>query len=74
MEGVEASAEDGSHQNGQNNPDNLYMELNDHSSELLRTVKGLKACNIPNFDLTLMGIIPIDYDVSLMFYFGIFSL
>ena len=43
MEGEEASVEDGTHQNEQNNPDNLYVELNDHSSELLRTVKDLKA-------------------------------
>ena len=42
MEGVEASAEDDAHQNEQNNPDNLYVELNDHSSELLRTIKDLK--------------------------------
>ena len=31
-------------------------------------------CNVPNFDLTLMGISPIDYDVTLMFYFGILGL
>ena len=43
MEGVEASADDGSHKNEQNNPNNLYVELNDHSSELFRTVKDLKA-------------------------------
>ena len=39
MEGVEAFAEDGSHHN---NPDNLYMELNNKPSELLQIVKGLK--------------------------------
>ena len=27
-----------------------------------------EGCNIPNFDLTLMGISPIDYDVTLIFY------
>ena len=26
-----------------------------------------EGCNILNFDLTLMGIIPMDYDVTLMF-------
>ena len=31
-------------------------------------------CNILNFDLTLMGKTPIDYDVTLMFYFGILGL
>ena len=34
----------------------------------------LYACNIPNFDLTLMGISPIDYNVTLMFYFDILGL
>ena len=43
MERVEASIEDGSHQNEQNNPYNLYVELNDHPSKLLQTVKYLKA-------------------------------
>ena len=36
MEGVEASVEDGSHHN---NPDNIYMELNNQPYELLRIVK-----------------------------------
>ena len=40
MEGVEASVEDGSHHN---NPDNIYKELNIQPSELLQTVKDLKA-------------------------------
>ena len=40
MEGVEASAEDGLHHN---NPDNIYMELNNEPSKLLQTVKYLKA-------------------------------
>ena len=40
MEGLEASAEDGSHHN---NPDNIYVELNNQPSELLQTVKDLKA-------------------------------
>ena len=39
-EGVEASAEDGSHHN---NVDNIYVELNNKPSELLQTVKDLKA-------------------------------
>ena len=39
MEGVEASAEDGSHHN---NANNLYVELNNQPSELLQTVKDLK--------------------------------
>ena len=39
MEGVEASVEDGSHHN---NIDNIYMELNNQPSELLRIVKDLK--------------------------------
>ena len=43
IEGVEASTEDGSHHNEQNNPDNLYMELNDQPSEILWTIKDLKA-------------------------------
>ena len=40
MEGVEASVEDGSHHN---NPNNIYVELNNKPSKLLQTVKGLKA-------------------------------
>ena len=40
MEGVEASTEDGSHHN---NPDNIYVELNNQPSELLQTVKELRA-------------------------------
>ena len=40
MEGVEASGEDESHHN---NPDNIYVELNNQPSELLQTVKDLKA-------------------------------
>ena len=36
MEGVEASAENGSHHN---NPDNIYVELNNQPSELLQIVK-----------------------------------
>ena len=39
MEGVEASAENGSHHN---NPDNIYVELNNQPSKLLQTVKELK--------------------------------
>ena len=39
MEGVEASAEDGSHHN---NPDNIYVELNNQPFELLQTIKNLK--------------------------------
>ena len=39
MEGVEASAEIGSHPN---NLDNIYVELNNQPSELLQTVKELK--------------------------------
>ena len=39
MEGVEASAENESHHN---NPDNIYVELNNQTSELLQTVKQLK--------------------------------
>ena len=33
-----------------------------------------RLCYIPIFYLTLMGISPIDYDVTLMFYFGILGL
>ena len=40
MEGVEASFKDGSHHN---NPDNIYMELNNQQSELLQTINDLKA-------------------------------
>ena len=40
MEGVEAYAKDGSHQN---NLDNIYVELNNQPSKLLQTVKDLKA-------------------------------
>ena len=40
MEGLEASAEDGSHHN---NPDNIYVELNNQPFELVQIVKGLKA-------------------------------
>ena len=36
MEGVEASAENLSQHN---NPDNIYVELNNQPSELLQTVK-----------------------------------
>ena len=39
MEGVEASAEDGSHHN---NLDNIYVELNNQPSDLHRTVKCLR--------------------------------
>ena len=39
MEGVEASAENGSHHN---NPYNIYVELNNQPSELIETVKELK--------------------------------
>ena len=39
IEGVEASAKDGSHHN---NPDNIYVELNNKPYELLQTVKDLK--------------------------------
>ena len=39
MEGVEASAEDGSHHN---NLDNIYVELNNQPLELLETVKYLR--------------------------------
>ena len=40
MEGVEAFVEDRSHHN---NPDNIYVKLNNQPSELLHTVKDLKA-------------------------------
>ena len=33
-----------------------------------------EGCNIPNFDLTLMGISPIYYDVTLIFYFDTLGL
>ena len=36
MEGADAYAEVGSHHN---NPDNIYVELNNQPSELLQTVK-----------------------------------
>ena len=39
MEGVETSAENGSQHN---NPDNIYVELNNPPSELLQIVKELK--------------------------------
>ena len=39
MERVEASVEYGSHHN---NPDNIYVELNNKPSKLLQTVKDLK--------------------------------
>ena len=39
MEGVEASTENGSHHN---NPDNIYVELNNKPSNLLQTLKELK--------------------------------
>ena len=39
MEGVEASAKDGFHHN---NPDNIYVELNNQPSELLQIVKDLR--------------------------------
>ena len=39
MEGVEASTENGSHHN---NPEYIYVELNNQPSELLQTVKELK--------------------------------
>ena len=34
----------------------------------------LQKCNILNFDLTLMGMSPIDYDVTFLFYFDILDL
>ena len=40
MEGFEVSAKDGSHHN---NPDNIYVELNNQPSGLLQKVKYLKA-------------------------------
>ena len=40
MKGVESFAEDGSHHN---NPDNIYVELNNQPYELLQTVKYLRA-------------------------------
>ena len=39
MEGVDASAEDGSHHN---NLDNIYVELNNQPLELLEIVKYLR--------------------------------
>ena len=39
MEGVDESIEDGSYHN---NPDNIYVELNNQPSELLQTIKELK--------------------------------
>ena len=39
MEGVEASAEDGSHHN---NPDNIYVELKNQPLELIQIVKYLR--------------------------------
>ena len=39
MEGVEASAENGSHHN---NPENIYVELNNTPSQLLQIMKELK--------------------------------
>ena len=39
MEGVEAFAKNGSHHN---NPDNIYVELNNPPSKLLQIVKELK--------------------------------
>ena len=39
MEGVESSAKDGSHHN---NLDNIYVELNNQPSELVKIVKYLK--------------------------------
>ena len=39
MEGVDTSAEDGSHHN---NPYNIYVEFNNQPSKLLRTVKYLR--------------------------------
>ena len=36
MEGVEASVEDGSHHN---NPNNIYVELNNQPYELIQNVK-----------------------------------
>ena len=45
----------------------------DHSLHAL-CVLLLGVCNILNFDLTLMGISPIGYDVTLMFYFDILGI
>ena len=39
MEGVEASAEDGSRHN---NLDNIYVDLNNQPSELIQTIKYLR--------------------------------
>ena len=39
QEGVEEFIEDGSHHN---NPDNIYVELNNQSFELLQTIKDLE--------------------------------
>ena len=39
MEGVEASTKDGSHHN---NPDNIYVELNNQPPKLLQNVKDLR--------------------------------
>ena len=39
MEGVETSAKNGSHHN---NPNNIYVELNNPPSELLQTMRELK--------------------------------
>ena len=39
MEGIEASAKNGSQHN---NPDNIYVELNNPPSQLLQTVNELK--------------------------------
>ena len=39
MEGVETSPKDGSHHN---NPNYIYVELNNQPYELLQTVKDLK--------------------------------
>ena len=39
LEGVEASAKDGSHHNY---PDNIYVELNSQPLELLQTIKYLR--------------------------------
>ena len=39
MEGAEAYVEDGSHPN---NPENIYVELNNQPSELLQSVKDLR--------------------------------
>ena len=46
MEGVEASAKNGSHHNS---PNNIYVELNNQPSELLQTAKELKA-ELQNID------------------------